>query len=170
LDNVIEGAVITFVDITEIKQTQETLWETEKLFKSLFENTSNAVTIQEIVLDAQGKPVDYIFLQANPAFEKHTGLRVADILGKRVTQIYPDTEDTDLIEIYGRVALTGEPVTFERFYKLRQRRYDINVYQVGKGRFATVFEDITDRRPRERADARAEKRGGRMGGGNEKKG
>jgi hypothetical protein len=97
-------------------------------------------------------------------------LRVADILGKRVTQIYPDTEDTDLIEIYGRVALTGEPVTFERFYKLRQRRYDINVYQVGKGRFATVFEDITDRQPQERADARAEKRRGRMGGGNEKKG
>jgi len=142
LENVIEGVVITFFNITEVKKTEEALRETERLFKSLFENALNAVTINEIVLDAQGIPVDYIILQANPAFEKHTGLLVADILGKRITKIYPGTEKTDIIQIYGKVALTGEPVSFKRFFEMGQRCYNINAYQIGKGRFAVVFEDM----------------------------
>jgi two-component system CheB/CheR fusion protein len=156
MDNVIEGVVITFTDITEGKKTQEALRETEKLFKSLFENTLNAVAIHEIVLDAQGNPVDYIFLQANPAYERHTGLRVEDVLGKRVTQVYPGTEKMDIIEIYGKVALSGEPASFERFFEMNQRHYSINAYQVGKGRFAVVFEDITDRKRKNRTAQRAE--------------
>ncbi|MFZ2470917.1 MAG: CheR family methyltransferase [Methanothrix sp.] len=142
LENVIEGAVITFVDITDVKKTEVEMRENERLFKSLFENTLNAVTINEIVLDSQGKPVDYIFLMVNAAFERHTGLHVADVLGKRVTQIYPGTENTDLIEIYGKVALTGEPASFRRFFEREQRYFDVNAYQVGDGRFAVVFEDI----------------------------
>ena len=78
----------------------------------------------------------------NAAFERHTGLHVADVLGKRVTQIYPGTENTDLIEIYGKVALTGEPTSFRRFFEREQRYFDVNAYQVGDGRFAVVFEDI----------------------------
>jgi len=156
MDNVIEGAVITFVDITEMKKTQESLWETEKLFKGLFENALSAVAIHEIVLDEYGKPVDYIFLQANPAFEKHTGLRVADVLGKRVTQVYPGIEKSDQIEIYGKVALSGEPASFERFSESTQRRYNINANQICHGRFAVIFEDITDRRSQDRAGQRAE--------------
>jgi|WetSurMetagenome_2_1015567.scaffolds.fasta_scaffold00655_9 two-component system, chemotaxis family, CheB/CheR fusion protein len=142
LENVIEGVVIAFVNITEVKKTEEALRETEKLFKCLFENALNAVTINEIVLDAQGKPVDYIILQANPAFEKHTGLLVANVLGKRITQIYPGTEKTDIIQIYGKVALTGEPASFKRFFENVRRCYSINAYQIGNGRFAVVFEEM----------------------------
>ncbi|MDD4652265.1 MAG: PAS domain-containing protein, partial [Methanothrix sp.] len=142
LENVVEGVVIAFVDITEVKRTEDALRETEKLFKCLFENALNAVTINEIVLDAQGEPVDYIILQANPAFEKHTGLLVANVLGKRITQIYPGTEKTDIIKIYGKVALTGEPTSFKRFFENVRRCYSINAYQIGKGRFAVVFEEM----------------------------
>ncbi|HPS91158.1 MAG TPA: chemotaxis protein CheB [Methanothrix sp.] len=142
LENVVEGVVIAFVDITEVKKTEDALRETEKLFKCLFENALNAVTINEIVLDAQGKPVDYIILQANPAFEKHTGLLVANVLGKRITQIYPGTDKTDIIQIYGKVALTGEPASFKRFFENVRRCYSINAYQIGKGRFAVVFEKM----------------------------
>jgi len=156
MENVIEGAVITFVDITEAKKTEDALRETEKLFKSLFENILNAVTINEIVLDAQGIPVDYIILLANPAFEKHTGLRVADVMGKRITQIYPGTEKTDIIRIYGKVALTGEPASFKRFFKLQQRCYNINAYQAGKDRFAVVFEDITVIQLQDRSEQKKE--------------
>jgi PAS domain S-box-containing protein len=158
LENVIEGAVITFVDITKVKKTEDALRETEKLFKSLFENTLNAITINQIVLDAQGIPVDYIILLANPAFERHTGLSVADVMGKRITQIYPGTEKTDIIGIYGKVALTGEPASFKRFFELQQRCYNINAYQVGKDRFAVVFEDITDTQPEDKRGQCAEER------------
>jgi len=130
-------------------EADEALRQSEERFRLLFENDLNAVAVHEIVLDDQGNPVDYIFLQANPAFEKHTGICVADILGKRVTQIHPGIEKTGLIQIYGQVALTGVPTTFEFFFELQQRHYSIGVYQVGKGRFAVVFEDISERKQSE---------------------
>jgi two-component system CheB/CheR fusion protein len=141
LENVIEGAVITFFDITEMKRIEESLRETDKMFKCLFENVFNAVSIHEIILDAQGKPVDYVFLQANPAFEKYTGLIVADIIGRRAMQVYPGIEKTDLIEIYGNVALTGVPASFETFFEPTQRHHSINCFNVGKGRFAVTLGD-----------------------------
>ena len=147
LENVIEGAVITFVDISVLKKANEAWLETEKLLNSILDNSLNAVSVHEIVLDAQGKPVDYIFLQANPAFEKQTGVKVTDVLGKRVSQVFPGIEKSDQIEVYGRVALTGESVSFERFSEIYQRRYKFNCFQVGQGRFAVVFEQIADGRP-----------------------
>ncbi len=145
LENVIEGAVITFIDITEIKQIRERLQENEKQFRGLFENSINAVALHEMVLDEQGNPVDYLFLQANPAFEKHTGLRVTDILGRRATEVYPDIKKTNLIQTYGKVSQTGKPEFFDMFFEPLQRHFQISVYQVGYGRFATVFEDISKR-------------------------
>ena len=152
LENVIEGAVITFIDITEIKQIQERAQENEKQFRGLFENSINAVALHEMIPDEQGNPMDYLFLQANPAFEKHTGLRVADILGRRATKVYPGIEKTNLIQTYGKVSQTGKPEFFDLFFEPLQRHLQISAYQVGYGRFATVFEDISLRLSSEKAD------------------
>jgi signal transduction histidine kinase len=90
--------------------------------------------------------VEYIYLQANAAFETQTGLRVADVLGKRATEVFANAKEALFIDIYGKVALTGEPVTFERFFEPLQRHYHINAYQVGQDRFVTVFQDISERK------------------------
>ncbi len=145
LHNVIEGAVISFVDITETKNTQEALQRSETKFRGLFENTGSAVALHEIVLDEHGEPVDYVFLEANAAFEQHTGLRVVDILGKRATQVHPGIQKTNLIAIYGKVARDGTPVSFETFFEPTHRYYGISAYQVGQNRFATVFVDLGNR-------------------------
>ena len=73
-----------------------------------------AAAMHEIVTDEAGQPVDYVFLEANPAFETATGLRAAEIVGRRVTEVLPGIEDTPFIEVYGKVALGGEAVTFEQ--------------------------------------------------------
>ena len=136
-------------DITERKRAEDALRESEEQFRGLFNNSIDGVALHEIVLNDQGEPVDYIFLMANHRFETHTGLRVADILGKRVTQILPGIEKSNLIGIYGKVALTGEPTVFEMYFEPLQRHFNITAYQVGKGRFAVVFEDITERKQAE---------------------
>ncbi|MBN1652531.1 MAG: PAS domain-containing protein [Deltaproteobacteria bacterium] len=150
LDNVIEGAVITFVDITQMKKTRDKQQESEAKFRGLFENTNSAVALHEVVLDEQGRPVDYIFLEANPAYERYTGLRVADIVGKRVTEISLDVEKTRLIETYGKVVLTGEPASFDLFLEPKERYCRVTAYQVGQNRFASVFVDSDDCRPQDR--------------------
>ncbi len=149
LHNVIEGAVISYVDITDVKRTQDALQKSEAKFRGLFENTVSAVALHEIVLDEGREPVDYIYLEANQAFEQHTGLRVADILGRRATQVHPGIEKTDLIATYGRVALRGGTETFETWFEPTGRRYSISAYQVGPNRFATVFVTVANRGPEE---------------------
>jgi signal transduction histidine kinase/CHASE1-domain containing sensor protein/CheY-like chemotaxis protein len=126
-------------------RTAQLRWS-ENQFRNLFENALISVAVHQIILDQYGRPVDYIFLQANLSFETHTGLRVADILGKRATEIFPDIRQTPLIDMYGKVTLTGEPAVFEYYFESLHRYFHINAYRVGEGRFATVFQDITVRK------------------------
>ena len=143
LDNVIEGVVFTFVDITEKKKAEEVLKESEVFFRNLYSNCINAVSINEIVMDADMKVIDFITLQANPAFETLTGLQVDDVIGRKITDLYPDVCKTDFIEICGRVALTGEPASFKQRTPDGKVYFNGYSYKVGQGKFALVFEKST---------------------------
>jgi two-component system CheB/CheR fusion protein len=144
LDNVIEGVVITFFDITLMKATRDALRESEKKFRGLFENTTSAVALHDIVLDDQGQPVDCIFLEANLAFENYTGVRASDLQGKRLSDVFPDIRKTNMIETLARVALSGESATFESSLDLSSKRYLVTAYQVGLKRVAAVFTDLSE--------------------------
>jgi PAS domain S-box-containing protein len=136
-------------NITERKQTEEALLKSEEQFRALFENSIDSVAVHQVILDDNENPVDYIFLRANAAFELQTGLHIAGIIGKRVTEVIPGIENSPFIGIYGKVALSGESITFEQFFEPLGKHYHINAYQVGYGFFVTVFQDITESRKRE---------------------
>lgn len=120
--------------------------DSEENYRLLIENAISGVAVHEILLDPEGKPIDFVYLVANPAFEIHTGLKASDVVGRRVTEIIPDVKQTGLIEKCGRVALTGEPTSSEQYIESLDRCFVINAYQVGEKRFATIFTDVTERR------------------------
>lgn len=138
-------------DITERKLAENLLHESEEEFRGLFSNALNGVAVHQIVLDEKGKPIDYIFLKANASFEAQTGLKVADIIGRRVTEVIPGMDKSPLIDIYGKVALSGKPIIFEQYFEPLDRYYHINAYQLVHGRFVTVFQDITERKLAEKS-------------------
>ncbi len=145
----IVGAVLVFRDITAQYRLTRELQESERLFRELFNNSISGLAIHEIVLDQQGQPVDYIFLKCNAAFQNHTGLQLQDVLGKRATQVYPGLEKTHLIATYGKVALTGEPASFEIYVAPARRHFQVAACQVGPRRFAAIFSDITVQKQQE---------------------
>ncbi|MCB2210321.1 PAS domain S-box protein [bacterium] len=142
---------IFFDDITYEVLAEEALAESEKKYRQLFENTLNGFALHEIILDEQGNPVDFRYLDINEAFESQTGIRVEEALGKKATEVLPGIEKTDLIDRYGQVALTGEAQQFEIFYEPLGRHYLILAFSPEKGQFATVFMDITDRKQAEQS-------------------
>ena len=123
-----------------------------KQFDMFIDKMLDGFAYHKIVVDAAGKPVDYVFLEVNHAFEKMTGLKKEQIIGKRVTEVLPGIEKdpADLIGVYGRVALTGEPVQFENHAEPLGKWFKIAAYCPEKGHFVALFEDITERKQQER--------------------
>lgn len=137
-------------DVTAIKEAEAKLRLGEEKYRLLITHATSGIAVHEITWDETGKPVDYVFLDANPAFETHTGLQVADILGRRVTEVIPGIEKTPLLEIYGDVVRTGQPATFEFFSKHLGRHYSISAYKIENNRFAAIFTDISEQKRMER--------------------
>ena len=121
--------------------------EGEESYRGLFNSIDAGFCIVELAFDADGRARDYKIVEANPAFERQTGL--VDAHGKWISELVPDLE-RHWYEIYGRVALTGESTRFEnRAESLEDRWYDVYAYRVGRAEarhVAILFNDITDRR------------------------
>lgn len=141
-------------DITERKLAEEQLYDSISEYRALFDNMSSGFAYHKAIFDADNTPVDYIFVEINRAFEKHTGL-TRNIIGKNVTEVHPGIErnDPDLIGIYGNVALTGETVKLDIYFQPQQHWYSISAYSPKRGFFVTIFDDITERK---NAEKRAE--------------
>lgn len=112
----------------------------------LIETLPHAFARHRVVTGKNGKPVDYIFLQVNSAFEKMTGLNRNDIQGKKVTQVFPgiENEKFDWINNCGAIALEGGRLSFEVFFEPLQRWYEVQAYSDETGYFTTVFNEIKD--------------------------
>ena len=123
----------------------------EHQYKSLFAEMLNGFAFHKIVTDENGKPVDYIFLEVNNAFERLTGLKRGNLIGKPVTEALPGIEKDkfDWIGTYGKVALTGEEVRFEQYAEPLGKWFYVSAYCPEKGYFSVLFEDITERKTAE---------------------
>lgn len=126
------------------KKAEMIALENERKYFNLFNNSLNGFALHQIVTDEEGKPVDYIFLDINPAFEKMTGLKAIDVIGKRGTDVIPGIEETDFLEIYGKVALEMKPVRFTKYSAPLKKHFDISAFSPQKGKFAVTSNDITE--------------------------
>lgn len=132
-------------DVSARKATQDMLSASEERYRTLFATILEGFALHEIICDDEGHPVDYRFLDINPAFERLTGLVRDNVVGKTVLEVLPATEDY-WIQSYGRVALTGEPISFENFSQNLDRQYSVTAFSPRRGQFAVVFSDVTEAR------------------------
>ncbi|MBI4632584.1 MAG: PAS domain S-box protein [Deltaproteobacteria bacterium] len=132
-------------DITEQKRIEEALQKSEERYRGLFRAMTEGFALHEIICDENGEPCDYRFLDVNPAFERLTGLKRKQVVGKTKREILPDEGD-HWHKTYGAVALTGWPVHFEDYSSALNRHYEVFAYCPAPRQFAVLFLDITERK------------------------
>jgi len=132
--------------ITDRKQAEDKLTESKKHYCMLFNAIDEGFCIIEVIFDENEKPIDYRFIEVNPSFEKQTGLINAQ--GKRMRELAPKHEE-HWFEIYGKIALTGQPARFVNRAEQLHRWYDVYAFRFGQPenrQVAILFNDITERK------------------------
>lgn len=138
-------------DITGRKALELRLTDSEQRYRSLFDNLNSGFSLNEIIVDADGKPVDYRFLAMNAAFSAMTGLEPAAAIGRRVSEALPgiESEAGNWVGVFGAVALTGVPTHFEQHSLALHRWFEVVAYRPAPGQFAVIAQDITHRKEAE---------------------
>jgi PAS domain S-box-containing protein len=136
------------LDLTLTRRTEMALRQSEERFRAIVETIETAFAVVQVKFDAQDKPIDYKFLEVNPAFERQAGV---DLRGKWVTEFAPDLEQF-WFDTYGRVALSREPANFESYAAAFGRWFDVRAVPVGDSadrQIGIFFNDVTARRDAE---------------------
>jgi PAS domain S-box-containing protein len=123
------------------------LVKSQERYATLLNSIDTGFCVLQILFNDKGIPYDQIYLETNSLFEEQTGLK--DAIGRNVNELIPDL-DPEWFRIYGGVALTGEPVRFEK--DALGRWYDIYAYRVDAPkdrRVALLFKDISERKQAE---------------------
>ncbi|MDR3563721.1 MAG: EAL domain-containing protein [Negativicutes bacterium] len=132
----------------ELQTNWELLAEKDRALWALFNNMHDAFALHEIICDAAGNPVDYRFLAVNPAFERLVDISADRLIGRTVLEVVPNTE-THWIEKYGKVALTGEAMSFSDHSRELNRFYSVAAYCPQPGQFAVLALDVTEQKRHE---------------------
>gem|GEM_PF-1299051 len=143
-------------NLEELTRSGQTLRESEERYRNLFESMDEGFASCEMIYE-DGRAVDFRFLTVNPAFARQSGLRVDEVVGRRVTEAIPGIESS-WIETYARVVDTGRSERIANPVATLGRLFDVFVWRSGPGRFGVVFTDVTERRSIEEALRESERR------------
>jgi PAS domain S-box-containing protein len=145
-----ERELLTTIKMALYKhQSDQKLHRSEEKFRGLFNWMGEAIQLCELVLDEQGRPVDYIILEVNPAYEKETGLTREQVVGRRIKEILPVVEQAWL-DRYGELLRTRKPIHFEEYNSSLDRWFDVFASPMEGNQFAVVFSNITEHKQAEK--------------------
>ena len=122
----------------------------ERKFRMLFEHMHSGAAIYEAVDDGQ----DFVFLDINESGLLLGKIQREDVIGKRVTEVFPGVKDMGLFEVLQRVWRTGSPED------LPQARYVDNqidewlenhIFKLSSGQIVAIYNNITERKQSQQA-------------------
>jgi PAS domain S-box-containing protein len=151
----VDGIVIIYLTFLtkkwarSLRNANRQVHESEEKYRTLFDSIDQGFCVVEVLFDDADNVLDYRFLEVNRVFEKQTG--ISNAVGRRMREIAPAHEE-HWFQIYGQIALTGEPRRFENPALALGRFYDVCAFRVGRPeqrQVAILFNDITERKQAE---------------------
>ncbi|MDY6873168.1 MAG: PAS domain S-box protein [Chloroflexota bacterium] len=134
-----------FLDISDQKKTEEALEQSERHYRELFNHAILGFALHEMIYDENGEAQDFVYTEVNHAFGVQTGQDTATLSGKTASEVLPSAKETGLLDIYGEVGLTGEPVQIDYYSPDWDRYFNISAFSLEPGMVVSSVSDISDR-------------------------
>ena len=137
----VRGVLVICSEVTDAHRHTVDL---EQSYEALVNSMDVGFCVVEVLFDAAGRPVDYRYLETNPAFEKQSGM--ADARGRTIKEIVPDIEDF-WIRMYAEVAASGTPQRAVHQAQALGKWFETDAFRIGaagSGKVGVLFKDITD--------------------------
>ncbi len=131
------------INISESKRLEHALQESEQKLRSLFQTMDEAFVLHEAITDEKARLINYRILDANPAYERHTGIDVEKFKGELITDVF-NVDTPPFFDAYRRVYDTGEPEKFRRYFAPLRKYFSVSIFMPGPNQFGTIFLDITE--------------------------
>ena len=141
---------VSFENVTELRKIEDARKESEEKYRLLFETMTEGVCLHEMIYDDTGNAIDYKITDVNPSYESITGMKKEIAVGSIASELY-GTDEAPFLDIYAKVADTREGTAFDIFWPPMEKHFQISVISPDKGKFATVFTNLTDRLQAEEA-------------------
>jgi len=125
----------------------------ERKYTALFRNTSNGLAQYQVVYNADNKPINYIFLEVNKAFEEMSGHIHNDLYRQRITAVMPQINqlDFDWLAVLEEVVYSGEAKHLEVFIPPWNKWFSLSAYSLGKNYIVVEHCDIDERKQHDNA-------------------
>lgn len=120
----------------------------DSFYQLVLNNITEGIAYYEIKTDESGKPVDFTFLLVNSAFEKYTGLKQENIIGKSILKELPCmcSQQLKLAEVYNKLTLTESKEIFEQYFEYSKKWCTITAFSPQKGYIITLINDTANMR------------------------
>ena len=144
-----EHLLESFIDISERKEAEKKLRESEERYRTLYSTMQEGVAQYRMIYNADGVPIDYEIIDINPAYENIVGLKRHQAIGCMASTIYPkENGKVAGLEAFDQVVSSGVAANFE--FQFKGMTLNVSAAKLSKNHFATIFEDITQRKADEK--------------------
>ncbi len=144
------------IDITERKEVEEDLRESERRFRNIVESSPMGVFLYELQPDGR-----LVLTASNPPADEILGNRNAPLIGKTIEEAFPPLADTEVPARYREAAAHGTPWHTEQIdydHGGIAGAFEVSAFQTAPGEVAVMFLDITERKKGEEALRESEAR------------
>lgn len=118
--------------------------------KEFINRLGEGFELLEVVYDEQGRVIDFVFLEVNPAYERQTGFVAPNIIGKRKKKVAPAAEQR-WYDYAIEAVEKDKTLSYQYFDPKENAHYETEFIPIPPNQIAVLFKDVTERKKAEEA-------------------